>query len=508
MKFRIIKMTALLVAFASISCACGNKGDNTLHAEVVQVIDQKRYTDFIAEEVSVESDVIYTEAKRYDGQMQQLGLDIYTPKGDKETSRPVIVWMHGGGYTKGDKASEGFLKYLATDFAKMGYVCVVPNYRLGKEASSADVDRAVEDANTAVNWIIEHADTYGMDGRRIVLAGYSAGGGIVQNLCYTNHQEDLKIENIMGVVSISGAGLSRFMTNQPAPPCLAIHGTSDTTVSFKVSEKFIDKLTKKGITNELYPLEGLNHTLLTRYDEIRNKIGEFIYTQLTGQEREITMVSEINIEYRDVLTRQSNGIKYEVKPIDCKIDGILDEWAGFEEIKMNQLKDAGDVIPSAEDYQGTAMIGWNPENPACLYIAAKVTDDVYQDNIPEDGKWYNDDCLEIVLDVSENNVAEQFMKYAVGVSGDLSVLANEKSTKAKVRQEGNTYYYEMALDLSVFPEGTLQKTDAYQILEGKNIGFSIAYNDADDKTRETQIGWTEGASNDRTILGNLTFNKK
>lgn len=498
------KMGIVLLLSLCITCACGQaRENNTIQREVLQVTDETRYTQFIAEETEIKSDIVYATAEGYDGQNQDLALDIYTPKGDEETARPAILWVHGGGYTGGDKAGEGLLKYLATDFARMGYVSVVPNYRLGKEASLADVDRAVEDIKVAYEWVCANGQNYGIDVENIALAGYSSGGGIVQNLCYSDLYDEMDKTRIFAVVSICGEGLHHSETKEAAPPCLIIHGTADTTVKYKLSEKFFQKLSKKGISCELYPLEGLNHTLLTRYEGVRNKIGSFLYERLTGKEHAIDIVSEVSVEYRNVLTRQENGIEYQVETVMCQVDGKLNEWEGLASIEMNQLKDAGDAVPSAQDYEGRAMVGRNPKEPKFIYIAAEVTDDVYQDIVPTDGKWYNDDCLEIVFDLSEDGVAEQFLKYVVGAGEDLSVLANNESVQAVVIRDGNKYYYEMAIDLSALPEGTLQRADANMLLSGQSVGFSIAYNDSDGGNRETQIGWIAGKTSDRTCFGNL-----
>lgn len=311
--------------------------------------------------------------------------------------------------------------------------------------------------------------------------------------------------NLFAVVSISGDGLHPSITGGDAPACLAVHGTSDSTVKYSISEDFIEKISKYVTESELYSLEGLNHNLLSRYDEIRNKIASFLYQQLTGQKLEITIDSEVSIEYESVLNRLDNGIEYQPQPINCQVDGKLDEWESMEIIQMNQLKDAGSTLPSEEDYTGKAMVGWNPETPSLIYIAAEVTDDVYQDNIPADGKWYYDDCLEIIFDLSESGTVEQFTKYVIGASEDLSVLANKESTQAVVVREGNTYYYEMAIDLSVMPKGTLQREGAAQLVSGRVVGFSLTYNDSDEGERESQIGWTSGKSSDRACFGNLVM---
>jgi len=96
----------------------------------------------------------------------------------------------------------------------------------------------------------------------------------------------------------------------------------------------------------------------------------------------------------------------------------------------------------------------------------------------------------------------------VGASEDLSVLATKESVEAAVVKEGNTYYYEVAIDLSIMPEGTLQRVGAEQLYSGQSVGFSIAYNDSDNGERETQNGWTSGTSGDRSCFGNLVMQNR
>lgn len=498
-----IILTILCVVLFT-GCGKADNFSNTIHTQTLEITDTNRYAEFISDGVDILSDIIFQEdAVGYDGQTHTLTLDIYTPEGDVETNRPAILLVHGGSYTSGDKANEGLLKYLAVDFAKMGYVSIVPNYRLGKNIELADINRAVEDVKYALEWVRSNGQNYGIDTGHIALLGYSAGGGIVQNLCYSNLYEEMDRTGILGVISISGEGLHYSFTGQAAPACLALHGTADTTVKYSLSEKFVKNLANKGIAGELYSLKGLNHNLLTRYDEIRNKIGSFLYQQLTGQERKITIISEMDVEYSSVLTRLDNGIEYRAKTLECVIDGNLEEWGTLDIIEMNQLKDAGDSIPAEEDYCGKAMVGWNPKFPNIVYIAAVVTDDVYQDNIPADSQWYHDDCLEIIFDFSAAGTCEQLTKYVIGASGDLSVLANKDSVQASITRDGNTYTYEIAIDLSVMAEGTLKAEDAGALVQGKCIGFSIGYNDSDNGSRESQIGWTAGKSSDRAVMGNL-----
>ena len=56
-------------------------------------------------------------------------MDIYTPNNDNLGKRPLIVYVHGGAFYAGDKASQDCIDFC-TAFAKKGYVAVSVNYRL------------------------------------------------------------------------------------------------------------------------------------------------------------------------------------------------------------------------------------------------------------------------------------------------------------------------------------------------------------------------------------------
>lgn len=108
-------------------------------------------------------------------------LDLYLPPHARAGSRPVVVWIHGGGWRKGGKRIG--VRKKAELFTGAGYVFASVNYRL----SAAPFDPALPDPNRvmfpaqpddvgeAIGWLDAHVDEYGGDRRRIVLIGHSAG---------------------------------------------------------------------------------------------------------------------------------------------------------------------------------------------------------------------------------------------------------------------------------------------------------------------------------------------
>ena len=85
-----------------------------------------RYRDPIFDAVTVTNDVSYGTATNLSNATIDLKLDLYQPTGDTATSRPAIVWVHGGSFCCGNKSS-GELVDEANTFSKMGLLCPYSN---------------------------------------------------------------------------------------------------------------------------------------------------------------------------------------------------------------------------------------------------------------------------------------------------------------------------------------------------------------------------------------------
>src|SRR6476646_5370262 len=116
-----------------------------------------RYRDPVFNAVTVTSNVTYGSAVNSVGQAITLQLDMYEPTGDAVTSRPAIVWVHGGSFCCGSKTSPELVDE-ATTFAKAGYLNVSIDYRLespgcagSRSNCAAAKQEAAADAQTAVS---------------------------------------------------------------------------------------------------------------------------------------------------------------------------------------------------------------------------------------------------------------------------------------------------------------------------------------------------------------------
>ena len=103
-------------------------------------------------------------------------LDLYVSHGrDFKVRRPGVLFIHGGGFTKGDKA-EYRSASVSADLARAGYVVVSCNYVLGAKDQPGVWPRNIADCRDAVRWMRANADALGLDPERIAVAGGSAGG--------------------------------------------------------------------------------------------------------------------------------------------------------------------------------------------------------------------------------------------------------------------------------------------------------------------------------------------
>ena len=110
---------------------------------------------------------------------QTLKLDVYRSETDA-TGRPVLLYLHGGGWMYGDKKDQGLP--LCNHMATLGWVCFNANYRL---APAATWPEPLSDAKSAIAWIRQHAHEYGADPSFIAIAGNSAGGHIASMAALT-----------------------------------------------------------------------------------------------------------------------------------------------------------------------------------------------------------------------------------------------------------------------------------------------------------------------------------
>ncbi|MDB6126954.1 MAG: nlhH 2 [Verrucomicrobia bacterium] len=234
----------------------------------------------------------------YDAQPAQK-LDLYLPLGKVVKPRPMIVYLHGGGWTKGSKADG---KRFAFRFAQRGYVVACIDYRL---TSDATFPAQLEDCKAALRWLRSNAERFAIDRDRVGVVGISAGGHLAALLGALNSSRIYETGSSMdqnstvqavcdffGPVDLlrlyddaqkSGAAqaseVSQLVGGDPhqfprptraanpiagldasSPPFLIIHGDRDTVVPLEHSRLLYDALVAKGIKAHLHVIHGAGHT--------------------------------------------------------------------------------------------------------------------------------------------------------------------------------------------------------------------------------------------------------
>ncbi len=145
-------------------------------------------------------------------------LDLFLP--DEGTNWPVLVFVHGGGWSSGDKAlkfggKEIYLN-IGRYFASNGIATAVINYRL---LPGVHWKTQIGDVAKATNWVFENIEAYGGDPNTLFLSGHSAGTQLVARVAIDPAilaDYSVSPSDIRGVIAVSGAGLEMQddLTNQ------------------------------------------------------------------------------------------------------------------------------------------------------------------------------------------------------------------------------------------------------------------------------------------------------
>jgi para-nitrobenzyl esterase len=133
-----------------------------------------------------------------------LNLNVFTPAPDEPDRRlPVLVWIHGGGFTAGSPASPW---YDGASFNRDGVVTVVISYRLGFDGfgwiEDAPLNRGVLDMIAALEWVRDNVTAFGGDPAQVTIGGQSAGGTSVLALLTCSAAQEL----FRAVACSSGTG--------------------------------------------------------------------------------------------------------------------------------------------------------------------------------------------------------------------------------------------------------------------------------------------------------------
>jgi len=230
---------------------------------------------------------------------EPLRLHVVKPVGWKASEpRAAFVFFYGGGFVKGspDK-SIGWARMAA----KWGMVGIAPDYRVKDRFNGSPAD-CVADGRAALRWVQDHAAELGIDTRRIVVGGSSAGGhlalwtaitatppGSSEAEAPTMKPAALVLmsgltDTTYGVygrratqAGVDGAALSpQHHLDGKMPPTIMFHGDADTVVDHSQAANLHQKLRDNGAASQLVTVPGGSHGFSTQFPEWKDKSRELI----------------------------------------------------------------------------------------------------------------------------------------------------------------------------------------------------------------------------------------
>ena len=219
--------------------------------------------------VSIKEGIVIGE-----GGGKSLKADIFLPPVE-EKNRPAVLFIHGGGWIEGDRSQ---LRGYGILLARLGFVCMCNSYRLSNESIWP---AQIQDVNCAIRYLRANATDLGLDPDRIGVSGNSAGGHLSLMAAATNYDQIFEGEGgnnevsseIKAVCAIYPPTTIRQLemlnplenaflmlmgkeakkedydkasplnyVTEDYPPCMLIHGSTDSVVRLKDSTKFYEKL--------------------------------------------------------------------------------------------------------------------------------------------------------------------------------------------------------------------------------------------------------------------------
>jgi acetyl esterase/lipase len=146
--------------------------------------------------VNVQRDLKYGDNERH-------LLDVFTPQGTSATPRPVFVFVHGGGFVRGDRRGPGspFYDTLMLWAVRNGMIGVNMTYRLApKDLWPA----GAQDVGLAIRWVNEQIASRGGDPKKVFLMGHSAGAAHVASYVADGRFHQVQGSGLAGALMLSG----------------------------------------------------------------------------------------------------------------------------------------------------------------------------------------------------------------------------------------------------------------------------------------------------------------
>lgn len=250
----------------------------------------------------------------------ELFLDVYNPASgtDEEDGlrMPTVIFMFGGGFMSGERDAPYYSSWFR-EMTRNGCRVVSIDYRLGlKGATKVGIGQvndlenainiAVEDLFSATVFLLDNAESLGIDPDNIVISGSSAGAISVLQADYELNNSSVLASELpagfryAGVMSFAGAILSRSglleYATEPAPTLL-LHGTEDRLVTYKQikffnigffgSDRIASRFARFGYEYNILRFTGHGHEVASSMYETTDYQLAFIRENILRKSRRI-----------------------------------------------------------------------------------------------------------------------------------------------------------------------------------------------------------------------------
>ncbi len=279
---------------------------------------QVRYLSPVFAGVDSVMNVPYGKAVNIKGQEENLFLDVFTPLlGDTARHRPLLIFIHGGGFVDNGRVGS-FSNLVCSYFARLGYVTVSIDYRLGvgknmsKKEYAEALYRAQQDGKAAVRYFRRYADRYGIDTSQIFITGTEAGAATCLAMAYMDNNEVSAVidpsklgtlegssgnegysSHVQGVLNCWGAIIDPHWIQSGDVPLFSTAGTADKTIAYDSSSFYHDfaygsyilyqRCLEMGIPTGWRPFYGSDYMLgndKVKQDSCIHSMAAWLYTRL------------------------------------------------------------------------------------------------------------------------------------------------------------------------------------------------------------------------------------
>lgn len=218
-----------------------------------EISNAQRYSTQIFDEVNIQTQT-YLKTDT-----QDLQLDIYQPKNDTVKNRPLLLFVHGGGFAGGAR-DEYAIKEFCKNMARRGIVTVSLSYSLTMKGQSFGCEQPAQnkmntfkqvglEISRATHHLLLQQQELKFNKEKVVLAGSSAGAEAVLHAAFWPEANELLADDFQygGLISMAGAIYDLDLINkESAIPMQFFHGTCDNLVPYGTAPHHYCEETERG----------------------------------------------------------------------------------------------------------------------------------------------------------------------------------------------------------------------------------------------------------------------